>query len=191
MSYIVFDIETQNIFEEVGSSDPRDLDISVLSLWDSRDDKVRSFTVDEIDQVWHFFEETDAVIGFNTLHFDIPLLNKYCDKDLTKLNNIDLMVFVKEGLGRRVKLDTLANATLGRKKIAHGLEAVSWWRSGEIDKIKKYCEEDVLITRDIFEYARKNNSLKSTDQFGNPIEIPINTSSWKTEKEDSPIQSLF
>ena len=34
MRYIVFDLETQNIFQEVGSNEAVDLDISVATLYD-------------------------------------------------------------------------------------------------------------------------------------------------------------
>ena len=40
MRYIIFDLETQNIFQEVGSSDPAALDISVGSFYDSATDNL-------------------------------------------------------------------------------------------------------------------------------------------------------
>ena len=90
---------------------------------------------------------------------------------------------IKKSLGRRIKLDTIAEATLGRNKSGHGLEAIVWWRNGEKQKVIDYCIEDVRITKDVYEYALKNKSLKYLD--GKEIkEIKIDTTDWD-KKEDS------
>lgn len=193
MKYIVFDIETQNTFPEVGSNNPIDLDISVTSVYDSRTDTIKSFLVEEFNKMWPLFENVDAIVGYNSNHFDIPILNKYYGGDLYKIKSIDLMATIKESWGRRPKLDDVASATLGKNKISNGLQAVEWWKTGKIDKIKKYCEEDVLITKDIFEFARVNKFLKLKDKFKNQIiEIPIDISSWEILSDDSKItRSLF
>ena len=75
------------------------------------------------------------LIGFNSDHFDIPLLNKYYPGDLTKIKSLDLLVEVKRSLGRRLRLDTIAEATLGMKKSGHGLEATRWWKEGKADLV--------------------------------------------------------
>lgn len=193
MNYIVFDIETQNIFQEVGSSDPADLDISVVSVYESKTDTIKSFTIEEFSEMWSMFENTDAMIGYNSNHFDIPLLNKYYAGDLNEIKSIDLLVDIKKSFGRRPKLDDVAAATLGKQKISHGLQAVEWWKTGEIDKIKKYCEEDVMITKQVFEFARDNGFVKLKDKMTNEIiEIPIDSSDWKADENDSKVtKSLF
>ena len=56
-----------------------------------------------------------------------PILNKYYAGDLGKIKSVDLLKEVKQVLGRRLKLDNVAEATLGKKKIGNGLEAVKWW----------------------------------------------------------------
>jgi DEAD/DEAH box helicase domain-containing protein len=81
-------------------------------------------------------------------------------------------------LGFRVKLDSIAEATLGRKKIGHGLEAIKWWRSGDKEKVMQYCLEDVKITKDIYEYALKNGHLKYMEN-GKATTFTINTSDWE------------
>ncbi len=133
-------------------------------------------------KLWPILEKADLLIGFNSEHFDIPLLNKYYSGDLSKIRGVDLLKEVKKVLGRRIKLDTLAEATLGRKKIGDGTEAVRWWRVGEIDKVIKYCIEDVKITKEIYEYALKNGYLKYRDM---KIikEIPLDTSGWEKISE--------
>ena len=191
MKYLVFDIETRNTFEQVGSDQPEDLDLSVISIYDSRDSSMKTFELDELDKAWPLFKDIDFIVGFNSDHFDIPILNKYCPDDLYKIKSIDILKNVKDSFGRRIKLDNIAENTLGKNKIAHGLEAIKWWNEGKIDLIRKYCEEDVYITKDIFLFALENKKLFAKDREGNKVEIKINTDNWKAEEKEVEIQSLF
>lgn len=182
MRKIVFDIETKNTFQEAGSNDPADLDISVVCVYDYEADQYSSYLEKDFKNLWPIIEKADMLIGFNSEHFDTPLLNKYYPGDLTLIKSLDILKEIKNSLGRRIKLDTIAEATLGKKKIGHGLEAITWWKNGEIDKIIKYCLEDVKITKEVYEYALKNSLLKYRD--GNELkDIKLDVSHW--EKEDS------
>lgn len=189
MRYIVFDLETQNIFQDVGSSDPASLDISVGSFYDSETDKYTTVTVDELSSVWPILEKADALVGYNSNHFDIPLLNKYYPGDLTHIKSIDLLEYIKNSLGRRLRLDSVAEATVGAKKTADGLQAVRWWREGKIDEIKKYCEQDVRVTKKVFEYALEHGHVKFKDGYRKQ-EITLDTSSWTSKEDSSMTHSL-
>jgi DEAD/DEAH box helicase domain-containing protein len=185
MRKITFDVETRNIFQDVNSNESTALDISVVCIHDSSNDSYSSFLQEDFPKLWPILESADMLVTFNGDHFDIPLLNKYYSGDLTKIKSLDLLVEIKKVLGRRIKLDTIAEATLGTKKSGHGLEAVEWWKSGEIDKIIKYCIEDVKITKTLYEYALTNNMLKYKDLGANGQirDIKLDTSTW--EKIDS------
>jgi DEAD/DEAH box helicase domain-containing protein len=183
MKKIVFDIETSNVFQDVASNDPIALDLSVVCIYDYETDKYSSFTKETITELWPIFEKADMIIGYNSDHFDIPILNKYYSGDLTKIKSLDLLKEIKNSLGRRIKLDAIAKATLGRNKTGHGLEAIVWWKNGEKQKVIDYCIEDVKITKDVYEYALKNKLLKYLDG-KNIKEIKIDTSHWD-KKEDS------
>jgi DEAD/DEAH box helicase domain-containing protein len=187
MRKITFDIETRNIFSEVNSTDSTALDISVVCIHDSLTDTYTSFLQEDFPKLWPILEQADMFITFNGDHFDIPLLDKYYSGDLKKIKSLDLLVEVRNSLGRRIKLDTIAEATLGTKKSGHGLQAVEWWKTGEIDKIIKYCIEDVKITKQLYEYALANNKLKYKDLgIGGAIkDIKLNTSTWEEKKESA------
>jgi len=176
--YIVFDIETQNAFSDVNSNDPVDLDLSVIVIYDSQTDKYYSFSIDELDGLWPIIEKAETLIGFNNDHFDTPILNKYYHGDLFHFKSIDLLKSIKDSFGRRVKLDDVAKMTLNVQKSGHGLEAIMWWKNGEVEKIKKYCEDDVRITKELFDYALEHKSLKVKDFTGGVVEVPIDTSTW-------------
>ncbi len=191
MRYVVFDLETQNIFQEVGSSDPTALDISVGSVYDSETDTYTTVTIDEIEKLWPIIERADALVGYNSNHFDIPLLNKYYPGDLTTIKSIDILEDIKASLGRRLRLDSVAQATVGAKKSADGLQAVRWWREGKIKEIMKYCEQDVKVTKQVFEYARKHGHVKFKDGHRNK-EIVLDIAHWEViDSEAAMTHSLF
>jgi DEAD/DEAH box helicase domain-containing protein len=183
MRYIVFDLETQNIFQDVGSNDPTALDISVATVYDSKTDKYTTVTIDELEVLWPIIEKADALVGYNSNHFDIPLLNKYYPGDLSHIKSIDILEDIRTSFGRRLRLDDVAKATVGAKKNADGLQAVRWWREGNVESIKKYCEQDVRVTKQVFDYAREHGHVKVKDGF-RKRDIPIDTSAWEIPNED-------
>lgn len=158
------------------------LEISVVCAWNSEDGQFTSYFVEDLPKLWPLLENTELLIGYNSDHFDIPILNKYYPGDLRKIRSLDLLKEVKESLGRRLRLDTLAEATLGCNKLADGSKAVEWWKKGLKDKVVEYCIEDVRITRDIYDYARKNGSLKYKE-LGKVKEIKLDISHWEQAGE--------
>lgn len=183
MNRVVFDIETKNIFADVGSNDPAALDISVVGVWSDKTGKYEAFLEEEFPKMWAIFEAADILIGYNSLHFDLPLLNKYYSSDLAKIKHIDLLKEIKDSYGRRMKLDQVAEGTLKTNKSGHGLQAITWWKQGDLVNLKKYCLDDVKITKQLYDYARKHNELKFKEA-GKVIKIPLKTESWE-EKADA------
>ena len=183
MKKIVFDIETRNVFQDVGRADPTLLDIALVGIYDYETDQYHTFLQEEFPKMWPFFEKADLIIGYNSNHFDLPLLNKYYPGDLSKIKSLDLMAEIKKSLGRRIGLGAVAEATLGVGKSASGLEAVDWWKNGEIEKIKKYCLDDVKVTKDLYEYMQKHKRILYRDE-GQIRTLPIKTEKWE-EKADA------
>lgn len=177
MHKIILDIETKNTFQEVGSNDPAKLDISLLVIYDYATDSYMTFMENTLSSLWPILEKTDLIIGYNSDHFDIPLLNKYYPGDLTVVGSLDLMLEIKNVVGRSLRLDNVAEATLGKGKSGHGLQAIEWWKEGKIDKIEKYCRDDVKVTKDIYEHALKHQKLKYKNLL-DVVTFDINTSSW-------------
>jgi DEAD/DEAH box helicase domain-containing protein len=177
MRKIVLDIETQDTFQDVGSNDPTKLHISLLVIYDYKDQQFKTFMEKDLNDLWSILEETDLIIGYNSDHFDIPLLNKYYPGDLTSVGSLDLMTEIKKVIGRSVKLDNIAEATIGMGKSGNGLQAIEWWKNGDIAKIEKYCRDDVKVTRDIYEYAMKNKCLKYKDLL-DTVTFDICTDAW-------------
>ncbi len=178
MSKIVFDIETKNIFSDVGVREPSALDISVVGIYDYDSGEYSAFLEQDFYKLWPILSRAKILIGFNSDHFDIPLLNKYYPGDLTKVKSLDILKEIKNNFGRRMKLDQVAEGTLGIKKSGFGLQATEWWKRGEFEKVIKYCLDDVRITKEIYEYALKNRELKFAEG-GKIIPIKLDVGSWE------------
>lgn len=174
MNEIVFDIETQNSFAEV-DNDYKKLKVSVVSIYSYASDSYQSFTESELGKLWPILEHADRIIGFNSEHFDLPVLNNYYLGDLLLLPHLDMMKSVKEALGIRLKLADLAAATLDNvTKSADGLQAIRWWKEGKIGEIKKYCEQDVRVTKELHDFGRQNKQLFYKNFKGEVIPFAVN-----------------
>src|SRR5581483_763796 len=121
MRVVTFDIETEGDFRANG--DFSALEVTVVGVHDSETGKLEGFFKEDLGKMWPIFEAADIIVGYNSDHFDIPILNKYYTGDLTKIKSVDLLKEIKNVLGRRLKLDNIAEATLGKKKSGNGLEA--------------------------------------------------------------------
>jgi DEAD/DEAH box helicase domain-containing protein len=189
LNKVVFDLETKNLFQEVGSSDPAALSMSIACIYESATDTYSSFLEEDLPKLWPILERADMLVGYNSDHFDIPLLNKYYNGDLNSIKSLDLLVEIRKSLGRRVSLDQVAEGTLGRKKTGHGLQAIQWWKQGDIESIRKYCLEDVRITKDIYDYALENKMLKFKEA-GKTFDIPLDIKNWEKKEEKAMTFSL-
>ena len=170
---IVFDIETQNTFEEVGGYHTSKLKISVIGCYFYETDTYEAFEEHELPQLWPRLEQSDRLIGYNSDSFDLPIMNNYYSGDFLKFPRLDLLVEIQKALGFRLKLDDVAAATVGHRKSGHGLQAVEWWKQGEIQKIKDYCLQDVKITKDVYEYGLKYQALAYEDRLSGRKAIPV------------------
>src|SRR3990167_3857256 len=115
MRKIVFDIETKNFLSEVEK-----IDLALVAIHDSLTDSYSSYLAEELNKLWPILEHADMLIGFTSEHFDMPLLNKYYPGDLTRIKHLDILKEIKNSYGRRMKLDQLAEGTLGEKKSGWG-----------------------------------------------------------------------
>ena len=161
MNKIVLDIETKNLFSDVGGKENlTKLLLSVAGVYSYATDEFLTFTEAEMPALEKMLQKTNLIIGFNTNHFDLPILQKYLNVDLSKISSFDIMDEVVSLVGHRLSLDDLVSNTLGKKKSANGLMAVQYWREGRMDELKKYCLDDVKLTRDLYEHGLKNGEMK-------------------------------
>ncbi len=185
MRAITFDIESISDSVVRGRIDVAEQELAVVAIHDSQTGEYSSYFKGELSKLWPILERADVLIGFNSDAFDIPLLNRYYPGDLSHMRSLDLMVEVQKILGRRIRLQALAEATLGRGKSGDGLMAGDWWKNGEKEKVREYCIDDVRLTRELYDYALANGVLKYKD-LRDIRDIKIDTSLWNGSLSSMP-----
>ena len=177
---VVFDIETIGDIKKY-----LDMKVTVVSIYEYEHDRYRSFEEHELGQLWPILEKAERLIGYNSEHFDVPILNKYYTGDLMNFPHLDLLKVIKEMSGKRYKLDDIAKATLQISKSADGLQAMKWFEEGKIAEIKEYCEQDVKVTKDIYEFGQKNRMLYYSTLTGDLMPIAVNFDSISKEEQEA------
>lgn len=187
LTEVIFDIETKKLFEEIGSFDPAGLGVSIVSLYkrtlDESGKEIKgemfSFWDDELSEAWTHFTNVDRVIGFNSLHFDIPALTPLCPFDFKKIPHFDMLDLIKQKLGYRLSLRVLAAESIGHTKSDVGTNAVVYWNQHSpesLQKLKDYCEMDVLVTKEVYDYGSKFGHLKYKDRWNTPRIVEVDFS---------------
>lgn len=177
MRAITFDIESISESAVRGRVDVREQELTIVAIHDSKTGEYSSYAREELHRLWPILEASDLLVGFNSNAFDIPLLNRYYPGDLSAIRSLDLLAEVANALGRRIRLESLAHATLGTGKSGDGLKAQEWWREGKHDLVRTYCIEDVRLTRALFDYALTHGVLKYKD-LREIKDIKLDTSGW-------------
>ena len=175
---VIFDLETKKEFAEVGGREhPELLGVSVLCAYSYHHDKYFIFEEHELSQFENILKDAGLVVGFNIRGFDLPVLQPYMRTDLKKINLLDMMDGVVNAVGFRVGLDNLVKTTLGLAKVADGLQALDWFRSGRIQEVKDYCLKDVEVTKELYEYGRKFGHVKFVSRHSpEPVSLKVDWS---------------
>lgn len=181
---VVLDIETQNTFQDVGGYFTDKLKVSVVVAYFYETDEYVAYEEHELPKLFQRLEQNGRVIGYNSVGFDIPILNNYYVGDLLQLPQLDMLAKIHKSLGYRIKLDDVAAATVGTRKSAHGLQAVAWWKEGKIKEIIDYCRQDVKVTKDVYEFGKENGFILFDDRMGERRQIVVDFCS---EGEDTSI----
>lgn len=202
ISEVIFDCETQKLFNEISTNDPADLGISIVSAYVRTVDddqkeisgKMYSFWEHELPLIWPYFGSAKRIIGFNSNKFDVPALKNYAPPSFAKLPHFDIMDHVRSALDHYLSLNTLATSSLGAQKTDVGTNAVLYWRSQDpeqLAKLKYYCEADVMITRDLYDYGVREKKLKYIDKFNTPREFAVDFSYPKAVMDASKQIGMF
>jgi DEAD/DEAH box helicase domain-containing protein len=172
MNTVFFDIETQRTFDEVGGRhNTRALGLAAAVTYSAAAGTFRHYTEANVADLLAELKAADLVVGFNLLTFDYEVLRAY--GPLNSPRTVDMLDHIHRRLGFRVSLDNLAKATLAISKSADGLQAVRWYREGRIQEILDYCQQDVEITRRLYEYGRQYKHLKYQDRNYRTQMVPV------------------
>lgn len=164
----IVDIEVAHSPADVptGWNDKAALGLSIGAYYDYRDglvhwfdrsvlaETVRSWVLDEV-----------LLVSFNGIHFDFGVLaavlfdagDGALADDLTTLaaNSYDILAEVWHITGRDYakgnSLDALCQVNNLGRKTGHGAHALRLWQEGRIAEVLNYCQNDVMLTKKLFE----------------------------------------
>src|SRR3989344_607180 len=166
MHKIVLDLETQKEFAEVGGRHANHkLRVSVCGVYSYQDDQYQCFEEKDLAKLGEILQKTDLVIGYNIKQFDFAVLAPYFQFSMDTVPALDILVEIEKVLGHRIRLEAVAQATIGEGKTGSGLAAIDLWRKGQIEELKSYCLNDVKLTKEVYEYALANRKLLFQDFF--------------------------
>ena len=175
---LIIDVETKFTFREF--SEPRQLGISVVVVYDYASQQAYSFFEQEINKMFPYMENASYVIGYNINSFDMQVIQGYYPGNVSQFLTFDILDDIKEKIGRRLALNDVIFATLGEKKTGHGLMAIDYYKEKKFEELKKYCTDDVLLTKKLFDYGVEKGEINYLDEVGKQT-IRVN---WKKYIED-------
>jgi DEAD/DEAH box helicase domain-containing protein len=161
---LVLDVETQYLSDEVagGWTAVHKFKVAVVVTWDEPNG-LRVWYEEDTPRLLAEAGKFEPIVTFNGENFDFKVLSAYGSVDALYRKSTDMLALLSKRLGFRVKLDSVAQATLGRGKTGSGTDSVKWWRDGDRQKVVEYCKMDVEITRDLYLFVKQNGYVKIDD----------------------------
>jgi DNA polymerase elongation subunit (family B) len=162
MNWITFDIETYSPTksDKINTSELR---VSVIGAYISWTNEYVAFMEADTKTFIELMKKADLIIGWNHGWFDLPVLQKYSDFDLSKLPIYDIMLEMEKVVGNKLKLDNVAKANLGESKTDSYEVFKHYHWNKEWYKLIDYCMNDVRLTNLLFVKAQNNEDIAYYD----------------------------
>ena len=171
---VYFDLETKHSADEVGGWSHIDkMGMSIGVTYSTARGDYKIYGEPEVEELIKELQRADLVVGFNHIRFDYRVLEGYSIFDFSQVPSLDMLIVLNEKLGHRLKLDSIAQATLGCEKSAEGLQALEWFKQGKMVEIAEYCCFDVKITKLVHEYGAAHGHLFYNNRFGNKLKVEV------------------
>jgi DEAD/DEAH box helicase domain-containing protein len=147
--------------------------LAVGVVYDLDSAEFRVYTETQVHALITELTRARLIVGFNVRRFDFDVLRGYADLDYDALPALDILERIYRRLGFRLKLDHLAQETLGERKAADGLQSLAWFKAGELQRVIEYCKQDVLLTKRLYDFGRQHGYLLYRDNQGRAVRLPV------------------
>lgn len=162
MNWITFDIETYSP-GDLNRIDTNEFRVSVCGAYFSWTQEYIAFLEDDIQEFLNILPQVDLVVGYNHNWFDLPVLQKYANFQLSELPTYDIMVEIEKKIGYKLKLDDVCKANLGTQKTDTYEQFRHYYKDKNWEPLIDYCMHDVKLTEEIFEIILSNQKIKYVD----------------------------
>ncbi len=181
MNALVLDLETQRSFKDVGKQNLHKLRVSVVGIFDYLTQAYESYEEKDLLRLEKRIREAELLVGFNIRRFDLPVLQPYLFMPVENLPVLDLLDDVEKARGHRASLDSLAQPTLNLRKSGTGIDALSLFKEGKMEQLKRYCLDDVRLTKEVYDYGKRHGKVHFTSTWDyKTYEIPV---SWEEKTQ--------
>jgi len=157
-SVLIYDIETDGLNVETAKC-------KWFGAYSYKTQEYYLLPYTENNLIENLINEHNVLIGFNNINFDNLILQKHYKINLEYKNIIDLFEVCKKRLVlmgidvKNYKLKTIAEKLkldeIGKSEIDYNIFMKDVWADEEINEIKFYLKQDIIITRKLFEWFRK------------------------------------
>jgi len=167
-----------------GWHDHTNMGISVVGVYDYREDRYRVFLQDNMEEFFHLCDARDTLVGFNNIAFDNAVINAHGPRltEEKKFYDILIEVWAAVGLGPKFEypshigfgLDACCHINFGTNKTGDGALAPVLWQRGEHGKVIDYCLNDVRLTKQLLDEIIKTGELhhpRNSTLVGNKLTI--------------------
>ncbi|MBI2618881.1 MAG: ribonuclease H-like domain-containing protein [Ignavibacteriales bacterium] len=162
---VYYDLETQRSAGEVGWDNIQLMRLALGVTW-SFNEGFLQWDESKAPDLIRYLASFDKIISFNGDGFDSRVLSFYGNVTPMLRKSFDLLVDLKQRLGHRLSLESLARATLQVGKSATGLQSLQWWKEGKVDLIAEYCRQDVKVLVELVAFGRANGFVHYLDKNG-------------------------
>lgn len=146
--------------------------ISALAIYDSLLNWCYVYDDHSLQAAVMHLEQADAVVGFASKTFDVPVIEGILGRKLALNYHYDILeeathAAALQGLRRHRgdwTLDNVCKRTLGRGKIEHGSHAKQLATGGRWGNLFNYCLDDVHLTHDLFRYIQEHDGVVRPDK---------------------------
>lgn len=187
---VILDLETKFTFRQY--DDPKKLGVSVAAIFDYKNSQAKVFLEGELSALFPILEAASYIIGYNVKSFDMPVLQGYYPGKVETFSSFDILEDIREKVGRRLALADIVYATLGKKKTGHGLMAIEYYKEGKWEELKKYCLNDVILTKELFDYGVAYKEIQYLNEKGK-VKVAVDWAKYREEAtgSDMPLTLPF
>jgi hypothetical protein len=184
-------------YQAIGWNDYRALGLSIGGYYDYEDARVHWFDAHTMRAaVGHLVRRRCTIVTYNGLRFDLPLLTTLYEYPYASTQNAELVQMAQQASAlvksqgydildamwqadpahaktRGINgLDAVAQANgLGGKTLGSGgLIAPALWRAGRHAEVINYCQQDILLTKAVFEMVMRGEPIKRNN--GSEVVLP-------------------
>ncbi len=165
---LIFDLEIKNpIAGSIGWKSFDRMGVSVGVSYSTKRDEYKVYLDDNLEDLHYALEKCEMVVGFNTLGFDVSLLEATVNKKMRLHHHYDILKESRHSHGSGnftpgFKLDNHLAGTFGIDflKTAHGAQAPIWYQEKKMGQLISYCVDDVKREAALFKYLWETGTVK-------------------------------